>query len=304
MPSSGQTAYPVPPTTGGAVAGANTQIQFNDAGVFGGDAGFTFNKTTGKLTVGKQLAISTGAITADAPLLDLAATWNAGAVTFTGVKFNVTDTASASGSLLMDLQVGGTSKFKFHKNGALVVAASSGINSSGYIGAWTAGQIGFTNAANWTDSAALDTYLSRDAAGTMALRNGTSAQMLRVYGTTDVSTTNYERGKIGWVGSTFLIGTEKGGTGSARGIEIQTDGLTCLTINSSGSFIIADAKNIAVGTGTGTKIASASTQKIAFYGATPIVRPTAVADATDAASAITQLNALLSRMRDLGLIAP
>jgi hypothetical protein len=36
---------------------------------------------------------------------------------------------------------------------------------------------------------------------------------------------------------------------------------------------------------------------------TPVVQPTAVADATDAASVITQLNALLSRMRDLGLIA-
>lgn len=284
--------------------GSTTQVQYNNAGAFAGDAGLTFDSSTGKLTIGKQLVIASGAVTSDAPLLNLTQTWNAGAVTFTGLKFNATDTASASGSLLMDLQVGGTSKFKFHKNGALVVAASSGINSSGYIGCWTAGQIGFSNAANWTDSATLDTYLSRDAAGTMALRNSTSAQLFRIYATTDVSTTNYERGKIGWVGSTFLIGTEKGGTGSARGIEFQTDGLTCLTINSSGSFIIADAKNIAVGTGTGTKIASASTQKIAFYGATPIVRPTAVADATDAASAITQLNALLSRMRDLGLIAP
>jgi len=31
----------------GTVGGANTQVQFNDAGSFGGNAGFTFNKTTG-----------------------------------------------------------------------------------------------------------------------------------------------------------------------------------------------------------------------------------------------------------------
>lgn len=40
-----------------------------------------------------------------------------------------------------------------------------------------------------------------------------------------------------------------------------------------------------------------------FYGATPVLQPAAVADATDAPSVITQLNTLLARMRTLGLIA-
>lgn len=35
----------------GSPGGANTEIQFNDAGVFGGDAGFTYNKTTNTLYV-------------------------------------------------------------------------------------------------------------------------------------------------------------------------------------------------------------------------------------------------------------
>jgi hypothetical protein len=34
----------------GTVGGANTQVQFNDAGDFGGNSGFTFDKTTGVLT--------------------------------------------------------------------------------------------------------------------------------------------------------------------------------------------------------------------------------------------------------------
>jgi hypothetical protein len=40
--------------TGGAgtPGGADTQVQFNDAGAFGGSSGLTFNKTTGKLVVG------------------------------------------------------------------------------------------------------------------------------------------------------------------------------------------------------------------------------------------------------------
>jgi hypothetical protein len=66
---------------------------------------------------------------------------------------------------------------------------------------------------------------------------------------------------------------------------------------------IADAGDITVGTTTGTKIGTATTQKLGFFNKTPVVQPTAVADATDAASVITQLNALLSRLRDLGLIA-
>ena len=31
----------------GVVGGTNTQVQFNNAGLFGGNAGFTFNKTNG-----------------------------------------------------------------------------------------------------------------------------------------------------------------------------------------------------------------------------------------------------------------
>jgi hypothetical protein len=76
-----------------------------------------------------------------------------------------------------------------------------------------------------------------------------------------------------------------------------------LRITNAGVLQVADAGNVSVGTTTGTKIGTATTQKLGFYNATPVVQPTAVADATDAASVITQLNALLTRMRNLGLIA-
>jgi hypothetical protein len=38
-------------TGNGAPGGANTQVQFNDAGTFGGDSGFTYNKSTNTLSV-------------------------------------------------------------------------------------------------------------------------------------------------------------------------------------------------------------------------------------------------------------
>ncbi len=36
---------------GGTPGGSDTQVQFNDGGAFGGDAGMTYNKTTNTLTV-------------------------------------------------------------------------------------------------------------------------------------------------------------------------------------------------------------------------------------------------------------
>jgi hypothetical protein len=39
------------PSAGGSVAGSDTQVQFNDGGAFGGDAGLTYNKTADILSV-------------------------------------------------------------------------------------------------------------------------------------------------------------------------------------------------------------------------------------------------------------
>lgn len=55
--------------------------------------------------------------------------WNNGATTFTAFKQNVTDTASAAGSLLMDLQVGGISKEKTDKSGNKTLAGSLTLDS-------------------------------------------------------------------------------------------------------------------------------------------------------------------------------
>jgi hypothetical protein len=69
-------------------------------------------------------------ITANAPVLDLAQTWNNAAVTFTGAKLNVTDTASNAASLLMDLQVGGTSRFNIAKTGSVSLGAGASASVS------------------------------------------------------------------------------------------------------------------------------------------------------------------------------
>jgi hypothetical protein len=108
------------------------------------------------------------------------------------------------------------------------------------------------------------------------------------------------------VGGKLVFGTqETWSTGVLRErMRIDESGRVGIGTTSPGSLLhLADAGDITVGTTTGTKIGTATTQKIGFYNATPVVQPTAVADATDAATVITQLNALLTRMRNLGLIA-
>lgn len=65
----------------------------------------------------------------------------------------------------------------------------------------------------------IDTMLTRDAANTLAQRNGVSSQAFRLYNTfTDGS--NYERLSVRWVGNVGVVSTENAGTGSARVLRI------------------------------------------------------------------------------------
>ena len=202
---------------GGSPGGSDTQVQFNDGGVFGGDAGLTFNKTTDALTA-KQFTPATGTITTSLPALDATQTWNASGTAFTGVKFNATDTASAANSLLMDLQVGEASRFRVGKNGAITastielvmglsgfgVTYGSAKNANGLTPSgtkfWNLGisgnQVNLSSGTpiQWESGAVInasnniDLALFRDAANTLAQRNGTNAQTFRLYGTfTDAS---------------------------------------------------------------------------------------------------------------------
>jgi hypothetical protein len=153
-----------------------------------------------------------------------------------------------------------------------------------------------------------DTELNREAAGVFRIRSQAGAATgLILYNTLSIAT-NYERGFLRWTSNVLQIGTEKLGTGTAQGMELRTDNTARLTIGSAGTVTLnttlaADAQNISTDTTTGTKIGTSTSQKIGFFNATPVVQQAAVADATDAASVITQLNALLARLRTLGLIA-
>ena len=80
---------------------------------------------TGGTIIGlSSFGVSTGPLLADSPV-SLASTWNAVAVAFTALKIDMTDTASAAGSLLQDWQVGGMSKLGLRKDGTLLGPANT-----------------------------------------------------------------------------------------------------------------------------------------------------------------------------------
>jgi hypothetical protein len=95
-----------------------------------------------------------------------------------------------------------------------------------------------------------DLVLNRDAANTLAQRNGTNAQAFRVYNTY-TSGTNYELGKLEWSSNVFRIGTEKGsGGGTARAVEVQTDSITRLALDTTGSVRVVTGLTVATLPGT------------------------------------------------------
>lgn len=182
----------------------------------------------------------------------MAQTWNDAGTTFTAIKMDVTDTSSASGSKLMDLLVGGTTKFDVSKTGDACSMGSTGytvpafcigdrVNGLGFgaqgtvTGTLIANSIGIMSW-HWSNGVMLksdrkfgwgnanvngshDTEMHRDAADTIAQRRGTNANTYRIYNTyTDAS--NYERAALGWSSNVFEIGTENAGTGSARATDL------------------------------------------------------------------------------------
>ena len=160
----------------------------------------------------------------------MVATWNNVATTFTGLKLNVTDTASAVGSLLMDLQVGGVSQLNIAKSG-VTTGIGSFITTNGNFRA-------ANNSSVFSLGASNDVILARDAANILALRNGTAAQTSRVYNTyTDAS--NYEFGEMGWTqsGGNFWVGTSRAGTGSARRMKFVTAGTARWIVQTDGNFL-------------------------------------------------------------------
>jgi hypothetical protein len=391
-------SFPDATGTIGLVAGSSGQIVFNDAGAYAGVSTATVSSGNITLTgrfisslngaasappgtfTGTWFTGGTATTTKPQVLIEPSGTTST-AWSTNGTGLGVNAASGFTGNLL-DLQVNGTTFFNVAANGSVNFYSSSGsaspvtlqqkannilgvnLGTTEYYRFNTS--FGFVVSSalyyGWSNSTgsnnAVDLSLFRDAANTLAQRNGTNANTFRVYNTF-TSATNFERGKSGWERSTedavvtgsiaaavltvtavtsgtlavgqfitgtnvlpgtritalgtgtggtgtytvsqaqtvasttitggapaFRVGTEKGADGgTARDMELQTDGTTRLTFGAAGGLTVADAQDLAIGSTTGTKIGTATTQKLGFYNATPVVQPTAVADITTTATA-------------------
>jgi hypothetical protein len=125
-------------------------------------------------------------VTASTPLIDGTQTWNNAAVTFTALKINVTSTASAAASLLIDLQAGSASKFSVDKSGNVGLYAASALRLGSSTVNWqltlattgiiqgSANYYGFYDGTNLAAGGSVDTRFYRDAAGVLGLRSSST----------------------------------------------------------------------------------------------------------------------------------
>jgi hypothetical protein len=192
---------------------------------------------------------------------NLSRTWSDAGTTFTAIKYDITDSGSAAGSLLMDLQVGGASRFKVDKAGVLYgpnaafqlrtfssnsfevwisstrtfQIRTSGVRlSTGYSLAWASG-----SDVNTTT----DLSLFRDAANTLAQRNGANAQTTRVY-STYTAADNFQRLAI--TSASVTLSALSGASVTATGL--IPAGAVVMGVTSRVSTLIEGADGYQIGT--------------------------------------------------------
>ena len=299
------------------VAGSSGQLVYNNAGAQAGAPGSVVG-ATGDITLGLNGAAST-------PPLDITGTWFTGGTSTTtkpqvliepagttstawstsGTGLGV-NAASGFAGRLLDLQLNGTSNFNVDSTGRVSFPLATAALPALYPGA-------DTNTGMWSPAA--DT-LAWSTNGVERMRIDASG-VVKSSNSIRISNSGGGEAKLIFTGTSSDVYPELAGiysdsnygASTATSLLFKTTqaGSTSpterLSITSAGILQVAEAGNISVGTTTGTKIGTATTQKLGFYNKTPVVQPVAVADATTAVDVITQLNALLARMRDLGLIA-
>jgi len=197
-------------------------------------------------------------------IFDLTDTWNAGATTFTAVKMNVTDTASAAGSMLIDLQHNSTSLFHILKNGAvhskrsnynITNANSAVILVSNYSLTGSNADSMFDLAGTWNTSGTptalkLNVTDTASAAGSMLIDlqiggvsqfSVTKAGRVTALGRATIDTMTVGRGGQTAVAGNVAVGASALNSASMTGADNTAVGTTALRDNTTG------AVNTAVG---------------------------------------------------------
>lgn len=188
---------------------------------------------------------------------NMSRTWNSGGTTFTAIKFNVTDNASAAASLLFDLQVGGNSKFLVAKAGDVTFTSNDAGASAGPV--LTLRRDSATPAAS--DIIGKLLFQGKDSGGasedygefyaTIADPTATSEDASFLFRTkvAGAMTTQATVSATGWNGMTIVSPTITG-TGSAAFASATFTAATITTATLSGGSI----NNTSIGAGTPSSV--------------------------------------------------
>jgi len=252
-------------------SGTTLRLLYDLAGVVSETAHWTYTAASGLLQGDGTSAVAIGGATIGS---------NALAVTGTASISGVLGLATTGGGTTANLVWGtdttgwgrsGANQWTFTNGSYSIIRALNGALefSSDMILAWN----------NTTSATATrDLILQRDAANTLAQRNGTNAQKLSVYNTfTDAS--NYERGVVDYItnANVLTIGHQAAGTGTAsRGIRFFTSSTAFFSINETTSnWNIVSTSDLIPGTNNAFSIGSASktvqnlhTSALTLYGNT------------------------------------
>jgi hypothetical protein len=230
-------------------AGADTEIQFNNAGAFGADSDLTWDDTSNPkvLGIGGDINLDDGG-------------------TYTTTLQVVTPTANR------------TISFPDATGTIGLVAGSSGQAIYNDAGAYSGLSTVTTDGTNVTLTGRFISSLNGVASAPPGVFTGT-------WFTGGTSTTTKPQVVIEPTGTTSTAWSTSGtgfGVNAASGfagrlLDLQINGTS--EWNFSGTvFGIGEANDIAVGTTTGTKIGTAAEQKLGFFGVTPVAQQTELTD--------------------------
>ena len=183
-------------------------------------------------------------------IYNLTDTWNSAGTTFTAIKMNVTDTASAAGSRILDFQIGGVSRLYLDKSGNLV---STGIQSTSLSLTQalpiSSGGTGSATAAGARVS--LFPSLTGNATKVLAVNAGTTdVEWITIPGGGSVTSVNASGGSTGLTfgggpitgSGTLTLGgilaLASGGTGSSTAAGARTNILPSYTGNAGKTLVV------------------------------------------------------------------
>lgn len=227
--------------------------------------------------------IASGTITASAPALTLTQTWNNGAVAFTGLDLNITETAAAGASTYMRVRTSRSSadvfRLQYSQYGTYTDMILGGTTSNAstvmlrsaygvcdvYASYLTINSDSGTGLAFRASNGVVRSYLSDYASGKMMQHNNTAASQSFGVANTYTSATSYEALVMDWLSNVGRVGTQKGsGGGSAREWTLVYDSTEKARVSSAG-FTIGS---------TGSAIASIKRASVTLVAGTATVSDT------------------------------